>query len=210
MLLCGSLAILGCLWVAIADLSAGFIVNDYNPIRETISDLAAGQRSWILDIGLQVFAGGLAACAAGLYLWKLDGLRWKIACVLLGLVSLSIVVIARHNAYGDNVPTGIEFHVYLVYFLGIAFGVLMWLMGHGLQKVSNRWMLFSRGFALIWLVLGPLFFFVPDAWNGLYERGLGFLMLVWAGAMAYLLIVHSGVIADSESKRDSRTVPESL
>ena len=144
-LITGFIGIVGCLTAIVTDLIAGLIVNDYSPISETISDLAAGQRSWILDSGLQIFAVGIIACAIGLYVWNLDKdrTRWTIASILLALIGLDIVIIARYNVYGNGDPSGVEIHIYLVYFLGIAFALTTWLFARGFGHLSQFWSRFS-------------------------------------------------------------------
>lgn len=191
-LIAGITGFIGCVTVIVADLTAGFVVKDYNPISETISDLAAGERSWILDNGIQIFALGVIACSIGLYLWNLDKnrIRWIMASILLFLLGVDIIIIARHNAYGDGVPTGTEIHIYLVYFLGIAFAVITWLFAIGFRRISEFWSRLSIGIGIIWIVLAPLFFFAPTAWNGAYERFLGLIMIVWFSAVIWLLIRH--------------------
>lgn len=191
-LIFGIIGLIGCITAIVSDLVAGFIVKDYSLISETISDLAAGDRSWILDNGLQVFALGVIACSLGLYLWNLDKnkIRWAIASILLFLIGVDIIIIARHNAYGDGVATGVEIHIYLVYFLGIAFAVTTWLFAVGFRSISEFWSRLSIGIGIVWLVLAPLFFFAPTAWNGAYERFLGLIMISWFIAVIWLLIRH--------------------
>jgi hypothetical protein len=106
---------------------------------------------------------------------------------LLFLLGLDIILLARHDAYGDGLPGGIEVHIYLVYFLGITFPLIAWFAGSGLKQISRRWAQLSRGLAVAWLVLAPPFFFVPDAWDGAYERFLGLLMVGWVVSVALLL-----------------------
>lgn len=182
------MGLLGCLIFVVADVAASLIVGDYSPISETISDLAAGQRSWILDTGMQLFAVSIVACAVGLYTWKLGELRWRLGSILLLLCGVDIFIIASHNAYGDGVPTGVEIHIYLVYFLGIAFGATCLLLAAGLGRVGSFWSRSSVAIAIIWFVLAPIFFFVPTAWNGAYERFLGLILLTWFVSVCWLLI----------------------
>ena len=188
----GIVGLIGCVTGIVSDLIAGIVVNDYSPVSETISDLAAGERSWILDSGLQIFAVGIIACSIGLYLWNLDQnrFRWTMASLLLFLLGLDVVIIARHNAYGDGVPTGVEIHIYLVLFLGIVFPICTWLFAIGFRNVSRFWSRLSVGIGITWLVLSPLFFFIPTGWNGAYERFLAIIMLVWFGSVVWFLLQH--------------------
>jgi hypothetical protein len=188
--LCGLAAIAGVIFVILADLAGSVIVDRYNPIQETISDLAAGNSHMIMDVGLQVFAAGMMLAALGLVVWRQSDWRWRLACGLLFLLGVDIVLIARRDLYGDGVSTGTELHIYFVFFLGIVFAAITWLAGPGLSQISERAGWLSRRLAVAWLVLAPLFFVVPDGWNGAYERFLALLMLGWLGGVAWLLVRH--------------------
>ena len=172
----------------LADVVAGFIVQDYSSIRETISDLAAGQRSWILDYGLQIGAIGIMVLAVALRQWKLDTLRWEVGTLGLLLLGVDIIVIARRNVYGDNDPSGTPIHIYLVLVLGILFPLVCWLLAKGLGHLDKRWEQFSKGVAVVWLLFAPIFFIVPDAWDGAYERGIAGILLTWLGFMCFMLL----------------------
>ena len=184
----GIIGLLSCLVVIIADI-AGTIVNDgYNPISETISDLAAGGQSYIMDYGLYVFAIGVAACALGLFTWNLGERRWKLSAALLIPLAITIFVIGARNEYGDGDPGGVEIHVYLVYVFGILFAIITTLLGYEFERISPFWKVFSLGIALAWIVLAPLFFFAPDNWDGAFERFVGLVMIAWVVAISWLLV----------------------
>jgi len=190
----GIIGILGLASAITTDIIGGIVVNQYNPISETISDLAAGQNSWIHDLGLQLGGIGIIACAIGLYIWNLDGWRWKIACIFFMLLGGDLIIIARRDVYGDNIPTGVEIHIYLVLFLGFTVSIVAWLLSYGMKRLGTTWDYLNRGMAIVWIILAPIFFIVPDSWNGAYERGLGFLLVAWIASLCWLLI--------REGKRD--------
>jgi len=185
---CGIAGLIACTGVLISEFTGYWLVDNYNPISETISDLAAGQNSWILDTGLQVLAGSMLAIAIALFAWNLDGRSWRIAAVLLAMLSFDIFLIAVHNEYGDLDSGGLVIHQYLVYFLGIAFALMSWLAGEGLGEIDPFWKRFSRAISIVWLVCAPPFFFIPDSWNGAYERFLGILFLSWLVSISWLLL----------------------
>ncbi|GAB5491212.1 MAG: hypothetical protein Phog2KO_14270 [Phototrophicaceae bacterium] len=184
----GVVGLLGLLSAIVTDIIGGIVVNDYNPISETISDLAAGQNSWIHDTGLQLAGVGIIACAVGLYFWHLDGWRWRIACGLFALLGVDLIAIAARNVYGDGVSTGIEIHIYLVLFLGFTISIVSWLIARGFRNIGEKWDYVNRGMAIAWLLLAPIFFIVPDSWNGAYERFLGFMLIAWIATICFLLI----------------------
>lgn len=72
---CAAVALLGCVLVTAANLIGILIVDDHNPISETISKLAIGDYAWIQDFGLDAFAVSLFALALGLYLSLTGGWR---------------------------------------------------------------------------------------------------------------------------------------
>ena len=41
------------------------------------------------------------------------------------------------------------------------------------------------------MILAPLFFVVPDGWNGAYERALALILLGWIAATAALVLRHA-------------------
>jgi len=186
------IGLIACFVFVAGDIVGGIVVNDYDPIAETISDLAAGQRSWILDTAISIFASSLLLSAVMLYRWQLDEneLRWNIGCVVFLLLGLDILLIANHDAYGDAVPTGVEIHIYLVYFLGFAFALVAWLFANGFGKISKFWSRLSKGIGLVWLILAPIFFVVPTAWNGAYERFLGIIFLTWVASIYVFVLRH--------------------
>lgn len=187
MLLCGIIGLLACVVIVLGDVIGSIVVINYSPISETISDLAAGDKSWIIDTALQCLGAGIIVCAIGLYRWELDELTWKISSVFLSLVGLDIFIIAQRNVYGDREPWGTEIHIYLVLALGILFGLATWFYGKGFKQLSPFWFRFTRVISVAWFILAPLFFLIPDRWNGAYERGLAVIMLTWLGAISWLL-----------------------
>lgn len=184
----GIIGITALVFTIVTDVIASLVVRQYSPISETISDLAAGQTSWILDLGLQIGGVGIVVCAIGLLFWQLDGWRWNVACTLLLLIGIDVIIIAQRDVYGDNEAWGTPIHIYLVLFLGLSVLIAAWLIARGLGFVDKRWEYGSRGMAIIWVVFGPLFFVVPDEWDGLYERVLALLLFVWLGSVLFLLI----------------------
>ncbi|MFZ3585540.1 DUF998 domain-containing protein, partial [Loktanella sp. DJP18] len=57
-----SAAIVSCIVVGLTDIvSWQLVAKSYDPISQTISDLAVGSASWLLDFGLWVFAAGCLA-----------------------------------------------------------------------------------------------------------------------------------------------------
>lgn len=158
-------------------------------VRDTISDLAAAKgRSNvddIVDLGLYAFVGSVLATAYGLLRWRIDRLDWKVGSWMLVLVAACITLVAGYEAYttGD----GPVIHRYLVYGIGFGFPLTVLLTAGQFWEI-RKWLgiaLYALG--VIWLVLGPIFFFIPTAWDGLYERVLAGLMLLWFITMGVMI-----------------------
>ena len=187
-LVCGSIGIFGCVSVIIADIIGILIVEDHNPISETISSLAIKKYAWVQDLGLDLYAAAMIACGIALYTWNLDGLRWKIGTVLLGILGIDVILIAEHNQYAGREGVGASIHIQCVYALAVLFAAITLLLSFGLRRVGRNWHRYSLGTSIVWIVLAPIFFFVPTNVDGAYERFISLITISWVAAMSWLLI----------------------
>ncbi|WP_349368197.1 DUF998 domain-containing protein [Salinarimonas sp.] len=179
----GAVAAAGAAILIVTDLVGSALAPNYDPIADSISDLAAGRLSWIQDVGLVAFAIGLAALAIGLARTG-EGRLWTAGVVFLALVAADVAVIAVHDEYGDREPGGLVFHLELVYLLGGLFAATTLCLAPGLWRESRARGAFDGAIAGLWIVLAPIFFFVPTRLDGAYERGLALLVLAWTFGMA--------------------------
>lgn len=183
------LAILSCVLVALADIVSWVLfVEDYNPISKTISALAVGAGSWLLDLGLWTFAGGCVALGLGMFRRRLGNWTWLLAAIAVLLLGPVIGVIAFFNEYAGQQNAGANIHLNAVYTLGVLVALAAILVVPRLRALDSR--LARRGllFGIAWVILAPLFFVVPDGWNGGYERGLALMLLGWVTAMSFVLL----------------------
>ena len=187
-LICGIIGIFGCISVILADIIGIIVVEEHNPISETISALAITKSAWIQDLGLDLYAVAMFACALGLFQWNLGGRKWKIASVLLVLLGIDIILIAEHNQYAGREGIGASIHIQCVYALAVLFAAITLLLSFDLRRIGRNWYRYSMGTALIWIVLAPIFFFVPDNINGAYERFISLITIAWVAAISWLLI----------------------
>ena len=187
-LICGIIGIFGCISVVVANIIGIIVVEKHNPISETISALAITKAAWIQDLGLDLYAAAMIACAIGLYAWNLEGLRWKIAAILLGLLGVDVILIAEHNQYAGRPGVGAAIHIYCVYALAVLFAAITLLLSFGLRRVGRNWYRYSMGTAIVWTVLAPIFFFVPTNIDGAYERFISLITISWVAAISWLLI----------------------
>jgi hypothetical protein len=179
------IALFGCGFVLLTDFVMWFLVEGYNPIGQTISELAAGPHAEIQDTGIVVFAVGTAALTAGLILrGKGTPLSWAVRVAFV-LVGLDVALIALWNEYGDGQPGGLVIHRYLVTALYFLTAFLLWFGTSVPPAKGDNIARFGKIAAGVWVVAAPLFYVVPDAVDGLYERGLA---LVMVGAVALAAI----------------------
>lgn len=188
LLVCGLIGLLGCVSVVVTDLIGIIVVDGYNPISQTISNLAINEKAWIQDIGLNLFAASFVACAVGLFSLSLGGWKWKAGAGMLLLLAIDILAISEYDQYADLSSFGSTVHFTCVCILGVLFALAPALLSFSLHKVSRGWQLFSLWTAIIWAVLSPIFFFTPNGWNGLYERFLSLLVISWIALISWLLV----------------------
>lgn len=189
--ICGIVGIAGSLIAVITDFIGIVVVDSYNPIRQTISNLAIGDYGWIQDIGLNLYGIGLMVCAIALWRWSLGDWRWRLGSVLVFLLGIDILVISEHDQYASLPdPSGTPVHLYAVYVLGVLFPVICLLFSFGLRKISRSWRYFSWAVAGVWVVFAPPFFKVPTGLDGLYERFVSVILLSWTIAISWLIYRH--------------------
>jgi hypothetical protein len=201
----GGIAIGGCAISIIADLVGAGMSEQVGMMRDTISDLAASKGEGtpadeLADFGIYAFVASVLATTYGLLRWRIDRLDWKIGSWLLVIVAACVVLIAGYEAYTTG--EGPVIHYRLVYVLGIAFPLTVLLTAGQFWEIK-KWLgmaLYTLG--AIWLIFGPLFFLVPTGWDGLYERMLAGLMLIWFITMGVMIWDDPDVVRNvSEDQR---------
>jgi hypothetical protein len=184
----GLMGLVGCVAVLLANIIGVIIVEQHNPISETISMLAIGKYAWIQDIGLDLFAVGTIAVGFGLHQWHLGGSKWTAGSVMLLLLGIDVFLIAEHNQYIGREGVGAAIHIYCVYAFYALFSAATLLLSFRLKKISHNWSNFSLGIFVVWIILAPIFLPFPTRWDGLYESFLGLIVVTWMGAMSWLLM----------------------
>lgn len=171
------LALAGCVLVIFADFSMWFIIDGYNPLRESISDLGAGPHHMIQDIGIAAYAAAIL-CLAGITFTHRnpDENPWLLRIALLGL-SIAIMLIAFWNEYGDGQPGGLEIHNYLLVALYLCVAIIIWLSKNLSLNRQTGGGVFSTTILIGWLVAAPSLLLMPDAIYGAYERILALVMV---------------------------------
>ena len=194
-LVAGLVGLVAIAFVAVIDLWWGLTVEGYSLVADTVSDLAAGDESGTVDLAMKCFAISVAIIGAGLWRWDLGHRkgapkRWIAGCIIVLLLSPVIYWIARYDGYSGLPTSRMEIHLSLVAVLAAGFPLAAWLMGPGFAAVSERWRLFSRLLAVLWVPLAALFWFSPTGYDGLVERALAAILLLWFGAAAWMLLRH--------------------
>jgi len=189
----GALALFGCFALVVGNIAAILLLERYSSISDTISDLAAGRYGWVQDTGLVLFALGMLACGVGLFCWPGRGRLWRLAAGLLVLLAVIVMVIATHNEYGDRDTEKYVIHMNAVIAFAIVFAFVPLLLAPGLRRLGRVRSRVSVATTVLWVILSPIFFYIPTGWDGLYERGLGVILIGWLVMVARLQVRHGRV-----------------
>lgn len=188
---CGILGIIGSGAVVLANIVGVIVHPNQGLIANTISDLAAGRYALIMDIGLYSFAVGILAVAAGLRRLHWGRWSWTLGSWLLTLMAVLIVVIGAYGEYGDNDVGGLVIHLPLIFVMALTFTASALLTATGFYRVRRRWFWFNVACAILWVGGAAIFWFSPTSIDGLLERAVGMVSVVWLVAMSKLLIDRS-------------------
>ena len=93
----------------------------------------------------------------------------------MGFAALALIVflVGARNEYGDSDSEGVVIHVYLVYAIGLLMALIPWAMSKGARLVSDTYATVLIAISIVWTISAPVFFFLPNWIDGLYERYLG-------------------------------------
>jgi hypothetical membrane protein len=181
-------AILGCLIFAISILIADFIVPNHDWISDTISDLGAGKYEFVVDIGIYAFSSSLVSIALLSAHVHLGRWPWSLGVVGFAVLGLIVFLVGARNEYGDSDSEGVVIHIYLVYVLGFLFAALPLAMARDADCVGQTHCRILIGLSILWILSAPIFFFLPDSIDGIYERYLGLIAFGITIAMARIFI----------------------
>ena len=176
---CGAVAMAGAILPIPADVISWLLAEGYNPIRQSISALAVGPSSWLIDLGLWSFV--LACLAMAFGFWSIDrGDRFlRRGGFALAFLAADVGLIALLNEYAGRGNAAANLHAWAVYALGVLFAVAVLLPVSGLRHRAPGLATFSLGIGIAWIVLCPLYLLSPESWNGAFERFLALAMLAW-------------------------------
>jgi hypothetical membrane protein len=184
----GWYAILGCAIFAISILIADFVVPDHDWIADTISDLGAGRFEFIVDIGIYAFSASLISIALLAAHIHLGQWPWSVGTVGFAALGLIVFLVGARNEYGDNDSDGVIIHIYLVYALGFLFAALPLAMAQDRDRIGRDNARLLKGLSVLWTLSAPIFFFLPDSIDGIYERYLGLIAFAITITLASIFI----------------------
>ena len=185
---CGIIGLFGCAALIVTNAVGSMIVPDYDWVADTVSDLAAGKYEIIQDLGLHAYAAALLACAIGAAHHHLDDGRWSLGILSLAILALCVEIVGVRNEYGDGDEEGVVVHTEIVYGLGVFFTAAPLLMARGMGRVGSGYRWIAIVCAILWAIGAPIFFFLPTGIDGIWERGLGIITIVWVGSLSWLLM----------------------
>jgi hypothetical protein len=174
---------------ALCVLAGDMLVPGNDMMADTISAMAAGRMSWIVDTGIIAYASALMVLGLGAASVHPGGWRWSAGTA--GMVALGLVVflVGFRNEYGDgDRERGETYHVIFVYILGALFVAVPLALSAGARRFGARYGRAMIAAALVWAEAAPWFFFLPTGYDGLYERGLGLISFAFVGTLSLLLI----------------------
>ncbi len=186
---CAVIGFGGCAALIAGNVVGSIVVPDYNWIADTVSDLGAGEYERIQDFAIYGYAAALIACAIGSANDHRGQKRWSAGVFCLALLALTLAVIGARDEYGDADHDGVVIHTYLVYALGVLFAAAPLLMAAGMGRAASHYKSIAIGCAVLWTVAAPVFFFLPTGIDGVYERGLGLISIVWVSTLSWLLLM---------------------
>lgn len=181
------LTVLGSIGLVGGNIVGSIVVPGHDFVADTVSDLAAGRYEIIQDVSLYGFAASLTALALACAHIHNGVTRWSVLTFALVLLALCVVIIGARNEYGDGDNEGIVVHIYVVYALGVLFTVVFLLMALEGGRIAGFLPTLSWVCLGLWGVGAPVFFLLPTEWDGLWERGLGVITVVWALGYALAL-----------------------
>ncbi|NNU17625.1 DUF998 domain-containing protein [Parvularcula sp. ZS-1/3] len=190
----GGAALFGCAATILCDMVMWFLVEDYNPVADTISELGAGPYAELQDTGITLFALGIVALGIGLVLRGQPGKLPTAVRAAFFALAADVAAIALYNEYGDGDVGGLVLHRW---FVAAAYGLVGFLFLAGptaAEQMEGKLKRISRILGVLWILTAPIFYLLPTAWDGGFERILAmFIVLPVAFAGRQLMRTPKGL-----------------
>lgn len=187
LILLAGLAVAGSVALVAGNVIGSMVVPNHDWVSDTVSDLAAGRYEIIQDVALYGYAVGLAALALGTAHLHGGGARWSGLTLALMLIAICVIVIGARNEYGDGDNEGIVIHIYIVYAMGALFVATFSLAALVTRDMAPWFAKVSWAAAAFWSLGAPVFFMMPTAYDGAWERLLGLVSVLWTICFARVM-----------------------
>ncbi|MBC7767875.1 MAG: DUF998 domain-containing protein [Phycisphaerales bacterium] len=184
----GVLAIVAVIVAVGADIAAIAQLSSASFLITPVSALAVGETGWFVDGAIYLTAAAVAALAFALHHWHLDHGRYHFGVFCLAALSITMFLLAGWDAYDPEQVPDFGFHMMLVYALSALFPLAALALARGLSKVSRFWGVFSITLAVLWMITGPIYAVTPEALEGLFQRLVFALLLLWVVGVGVLLM----------------------
>ncbi|QFU09969.1 hypothetical protein PARPLA_00468 [Rhodobacteraceae bacterium THAF1] len=171
---CGFAGLLGSIIPIIAIFYATQ-VTQHDFIADTISDLARGEKKWIMDVAFYFNAAGMLGLAIASAHAHLGRAAWSMGILFLAFLALVVVLLGLWDEFGATAEgDGMAVHTQLTFALGPLYlvGPLFMAQGVAGEHPHMRWMFIIA--AIGWFVFAVAFKLVPTSIDGILEKiGIG-------------------------------------
>ncbi|UMA65285.1 DUF998 domain-containing protein [Roseivivax marinus] len=169
----------------------GTLVTEHAFIADTISDLAKGDKKWIMDLGFYLNAGGLLGLAIASAHAHLGRAGWSVGIFCLAFLALVVTLLGLWDEFhtaGDN-PPGMTVHTKLTFLLGPLYLAGPLAMARGAAGIGRSYPAFFLAAAAIWVVFATAFKLAPTDYDGILEKiAIGGTML-WTMPLSVFFLV---------------------
>lgn len=189
LIFCGTAALIGNVMPLIAILW-GWSATNHAFVADTISDLARGEKKWIMDVGFYFHAGGLLALAIAAAHAHLGKAGWSVGVFCLAFLALDVVLLGLWDEFGATADTtqGMAVHTKLSFVLGPLFLLGPLAMAPGVGGISRTYAMMFVASAALWAIFATAFKLAPDGIDGLLEKIAVLGSMVWTMPLAFLYL----------------------
>ena len=189
LIFCGIMGLVGNVMPIVA-IFWGWAVTDHAFVADTISDLARGEKKWIMDVGFYFHAAGLLALAIAAAHAHLGRAGWSVGIFCLAFLALDVVLLGLWDEFGASADTGggMSVHAKLSFVLGPLFLLGPLFMAPGIAGLSRTCAVLFVGAAVTWGIFATAFKLAPDGFDGLLEKIAVVCAMAWTVPMSVLYL----------------------
>lgn len=189
LIFCGLIGLIGNVMPVVA-IFWGWTVTEHDLVADTISDLARGEKKWIMDVGFYFHAAGLLALAIAAAHAHLGRAGWSVGIFCLAFLALDVVLLGLWDEFGATAESaqGMSVHTKLSFVLGPLFLLGPLVMAPGVGGISRTYAMLFLVAAGVWAVFATGFKLAPDAIDGLLEKIAVVGGMVWTMPLSFLYL----------------------